>query len=65
MLASKYETYEKDLSHIYDPGPYKVHFDKGSIQENNPKVIEGDGVKPIVEITDSGNPTFLIAELVP
>ena len=31
ILASKYETYEKALSHIYDPGPYKVHFDKGSI----------------------------------
>ena len=31
MLASKYEIYEKALSHIYDPGPYKVHFNKGSI----------------------------------
>ena len=31
MLASKYETYEKALSHIYDPGPYKIHLDKGSI----------------------------------
>ena len=31
MLASKYEIYEKVLSHIYDPGPYKVHFDKGFI----------------------------------
>ena len=28
ILASKYETYEKALSHIYDLGPYKVHFDK-------------------------------------
>jgi len=25
-----------------------------------PKIIEGDGVKPIVEFTDSGNPTYLI-----
>ena len=31
MFASKYETYEKTLSHIYDLGPYKVYFDKGSI----------------------------------
>ena len=31
MLASTYEIYEKALSHIYDPGSYKVHFDKGSI----------------------------------
>ena len=31
MLASKYETYEKALSHIYDPRLYKVHLDKGFI----------------------------------
>ena len=65
MPALKYETYENVLSHIYDLRPYKAHFDKGSILENNPRIIEGDGVKLIVEITDSGNPTFLIVELAP
>ena len=30
----------------------------------NPRFIEGDGVKPIDEVTDSGNPT-LIGDVVP
>ena len=27
---------------------------------SGPRIIEGDGVKPIVEFTGSGNPTYLI-----
>ena len=35
ILASKYETYEKVLSYMYDPGPYTVHFDKGCKELKN------------------------------
>jgi len=31
-----------------------------NIAEYGPRIIEGDGVKPIVDFTDSGNPTYLI-----
>ena len=34
-----------------------------NIAEYGPRIIEGDGVKPIVEFTDSGNPTYLIENL--
>jgi len=44
-----------------DPGHYKVHLNKGTLfKECNPKFIEGDGINPIVEFTDSENSTYLI-----
>ena len=42
----------KSVKNIADP------LTKG--QKCSPRIIEEDGVKPIVEFTDNGNPTYLI-----